>query len=184
MNFIKTKLEGVYIIEPKLFKDKRGYFLESFNQKLFEKNIGKINFLQDNESMSSRGVIRGLHFQNPPFDQAKLVRCVKGIILDVVVDLRLKSETYGKHISVELSGDTKNQLFIPKGFAHGFSVLSEKAIFSYKVDNFYAATHDSGIRIDDPDLNIDWRLGENEIKISEKDKNLPFLRNFQSPFKN
>ena len=182
MNFIKTKISGVYIIEPKVFGDARGYFLESFNQKEFEKNIGKIEFVQDNESKSSRGVIRGLHFQKPPYAQAKLVRCIEGVVLDVAVDVRKGSPTYGKHVAVELSGKNKRQLFVPRGFAHGFAVLSEFATFAYKVDNTYAPEFDSGILWNDPDLNIDWKISEDEVRSSEKDKGLETLKNTEIPF--
>lgn len=182
MNFIKTKISGVYIIEPKVFGDARGYFLESFNQKEFEKNIGKIEFVQDNESKSSRGVLRGLHFQKPPYAQAKLVRCIEGVVLDVAVDVRKGSPTYGKHVAVELSGKNKRQLFVPRGFAHGFAVLSEFATFAYKVDNTYAPEFDSGILWNDPDLNIDWKISEDEVRSSEKDKGLETLKNTEIPF--
>jgi len=183
MNLIKTKIEGVVVIEPELFMDERGYFFESFNLNEFEENIGRVKFVQDNESMSPKGVIRGLHFQNPPHDQAKLVRCVKGSVLDVVVDIRKGSATYGKHISVQLSEQNKKQLFIPRGFAHGFSVLSENAIFSYKVDNYYAADFDSGISPIDPDLKIDWIIDKKDVCLSDKDKKLTIFKNFESPFK-
>ncbi len=173
MKFTKTKIEGVIIIEPKVFGDERGYFFESFNQKEFEENIGKINFIQDNESKSKKGVLRGLHFQKPPFEQAKLVRCIKGKILDVAVDIRKNSKTFGEHISIELSEENKKQLFIPRGFAHGFAVLSEDAIFAYKVDNIYKPDYESGIIWNDKDLNINWQLNENEVILSEKDKKLP-----------
>ncbi len=172
MKFIKTKIRGVIIIEPKVFGDERGYFFESFNQKEFEENIGKINFIQDNESESFRGVLRGLHFQKPPFEQAKLVRCIKGKVLDVAVDIRENSKTFGQHVSVELSGENKRQLFIPRGFAHGFVVLSEKATIAYKVDNDYAPNYESGIIWNDKDLNINWQLNENELTLSDKDKKL------------
>jgi dTDP-4-dehydrorhamnose 3,5-epimerase len=182
MKFIKTEIPDVYIIEPSVFGDNRGYFLESFNLEKFEENIYPIKFVQDNESKSSRGVLRGLHFQKPPFEQAKLVRCIEGRVLDVAVDVRKESPTYGKHLAVELSGENKRQLFIPRGFAHGFSVLSESAIFAYKVDNTYAPESDSGIRFDDKELNIDWGLSEEEIQLSVKDKNLPAFKDLNSPF--
>ena len=182
MKFIKTEILDVYIIEPSVFGDNRGYFLESFNLEKFEENIYPIKFVQDNESESSRGVLRGLHFQKPPFEQAKLVRCIEGRVLDVAVDVRKESTTYGKHLAVELSGENKRQLFIPRGFAHGFSVLSESAIFAYKVDNTYAPESDSGIRFDDKELNIDWGLSEEEIQLSVKDKNLPAFKDLNSPF--
>ena len=182
MKFIKTAISGVYIIEPSVFGDNRGYFLESFNLEKFEENIYPIKFVQDNESKSSKGVLRGLHFQKPPFNQAKLVRCIEGRVMDVAVDLRKESPTYGKHITVELSGENKKQLFVPRGFAHGFSVLSKTAIFAYKVDNDYAPEYDAGIRWDDTNLNINWGLEKNEVLVSEKDKVLPFLSEFETPF--
>lgn len=183
MKFIKTEIPDVYIIELTVFGDNRGYFLESFNLEKFEENIYPIKFVQDNESKSSKGVLRGLHFQKPPFEQAKLVRCIEGRVLDVAVDIRKESPTYGKHLAVELSGENKRQLFIPRGFAHGFSVLSESAIFAYKVDNTYAPESDSGIRFDDKELNIDWGLSEEEIQLSVKDKNLILFKDLDSPFK-
>lgn len=182
MNFTKTEIPEVIIIEPKVFGDNRGYFLESYNQKEFESNIGAVNFIQDNESKSVKGVLRGLHFQSPPFAQAKLVRCIKGKVLDVAVDIREGSPTYGKHVAVELSCDNKKQLFVPRGFAHGFVVLSDEAIFSYKVDNYYAPNHDSGIKWDDSDLNIDWNIDESDVNLSEKDKDLITFKDFKSPF--
>jgi len=182
MKFIKTVIPDVYIIEPSVFGDNRGYFLESFNLEKFEENVYPIKFVQDNESKSSIGVLRGLHFQKPPFDQAKLVRCVEGSVMDVAVDIRKGSPTYGKHVAVELSGENKRQLFVPRGFAHGFSVLSETAVFAYKVDNTYAPASDSGIRFDDKELNIDWGLTEEDIQLSEKDKNLPSFKDLETPF--
>jgi dTDP-4-dehydrorhamnose 3,5-epimerase len=183
MKFIETKISDVIIIEPTVFGDARGYFLESYNQKKFEEVVGKTSFVQDNESKSSKGVLRGLHFQKPPFEQAKLVRCIEGEVLDVALDIRKNSKTYGKHVAVLLSGENKRQLFVPRGFAHGFSVLSESAIFSYKVDNTYAPDSDSGIRYDDKELNIDWGLTEEEVQLSEKDQNLPLFKDLNSPFK-
>ena len=183
MKFIKTAIPDVYIIEPSIFGDNRGYFLESFNQLEFEKNIDEITFIQDNESKSSKGVLRGLHFQIPPYNQAKLVRCIEGIVMDVAVDIRKGSPTYGKHVAIELSGENKRQLFVPRGFAHGFSVLSESAVFAYKVDNIYAPEYGSGIRYDDKDLNIDWGLTDEEVQLSEKDLNLSFFKDLDSPFK-
>ena len=182
MEFIKTAIKDVYIIEPSVFGDDRGYFLESFNLKKFEEFICPIKFVQDNESKSSKGVLRGLHFQKPPFHQSKLVRCLEGNVLDVAVDLRKGSPTYGKHVAIELTGENKRQLFVPRGFAHGFSVLSKTAVFAYKVDNDYAPEYDTGIRWNDTNLNINWGLEENELLISEKDKALPFLSDFDSPF--
>jgi len=183
MKFIKTEILGVYIIEPSVFGDHRGYFLESFNLEEFEKNVYPIKFVQDNESKSSKGVLRGLHFQKPPFNQAKLVRCIEGKVMDVAVDIRKGSPTYGKHVAIELSGENKRQLFVPRGFAHGFSVLSESAIFAYKVDNVYAPASDFGIRYDDKELNIDWGLTAAEVQLSEKDKSLSFFKDFETPFK-
>ena len=182
MKFIKTEIPDVYIIEPLVFGDNRGYFLESFNLEKFEENIYPIKFVQDNESKSSRGVLRGLHFQKPPFEQAKLVRCIEGRVLDVAVDIRTGSNSYGQHIAVELSGENKKQLFIPRGFAHGFMVLSESAIFAYKVDNDYAPEYDSGIKYDDKHLNINWGLTKDKVKLSEKDLNLPPFKDLNSPF--
>lgn len=182
MKFIKTNISDVYIIEPTVFGDNRGYFSESFNLKKFEENVYPIKFLQDNESKSSKGVLRGLHFQKPPFNQAKLVRCIEGSVLDVAVDIRKGSPTYGEHVAVELSGENKRQLFVPRGFAHGFSVLSESATFAYKVDNTYAPEYDSGIRYDDTELNIDWGISDEEVQLSEKDKNLVNFIDLDSPF--
>ena len=182
MKFLKTDITGVVIIEPTVFSDNRGYFLESFNKKNFEDKIGKIDFVQDNESKSSRGVLRGLHFQTPPFAQAKLVRCIKGSVLDVVVDIRKGSPTYGKHISIELSEDNKKQLYIQRGFAHGFAVLSESAIFAYKVDNIYAPECDAGILWNSPELKIQWGVNTDDLLISKKDSKLPSFSEFKSPF--
>lgn len=182
MNFIETEIPGLIIIEPKVFKDDRGYFFESFNQEEFEAHAGKIEFVQDNESKSTCGVLRGLHFQRPPFTQAKLVRCILGSILDVVVDLRTESPTYGKHLTIELSSEEKKQLFIPKGFAHGFVVLSPEAVFAYKVDNYYSPGHDSGIFWNDDQLGIDWRINPGDIILSEKDKKLKPLSETEIPF--
>lgn len=183
MEVIKTELEGVVIIEPKIFRDARGYFFESFSQKEFEEKVRKIAFVQDNESMSSYGVMRGLHFQLPPFTQSKLVRCVKGKVLDVAVDIRKGSPTFGKHVSVELSEDNHSQFFVPRGFAHGFAVLSETAVFQYKCDNFYAPQADGGISILDDSLGIDWKLPTDKVILSEKDTKHPLLQDFDSPFK-
>ncbi|MBR1950378.1 MAG: dTDP-4-dehydrorhamnose 3,5-epimerase [Bacteroidales bacterium] len=182
MEVIKTAIEGPVIIEPKVFGDSRGYFFESFSQRDFEAKVGKINFVQDNESMSSYGVMRGLHFQRPPYAQSKLVRCVKGRVLDVAVDIRKGSPTYGKHVAVELSEDNHRQIFIPRGFAHGFVVLSDTAVFQYKCDNFYAPQADAGISILDESLGIDWQIPLEKALLSEKDtKHLP-LKDFDSPF--
>ena len=182
MKFVKTPIEGLVIIQPTVFGDNRGCFLESYNKKKFDEAIGKVSFVQDNESKSSKGVLRGLHFQKPPYAQAKLVRCIEGKVLDVAVDIREGSETYGEHITVELSGENKKQVFIPRGFAHGFVVLSESAIVAYKVDNSYAPTYDAGIRWDDSILNIQWGLNESEVLVSEKDAKLPFFLEFETPF--
>ena len=184
MKFIKTEISDVYIIEPSVFGDNRGYFLESFNLEKFEENVYPIKFVQDNESKSSKGVLRGLHFQKPPSDQAKLVRCIEGRVMDVAVDIRKGSLTYGKHVAIELTGENKRQLFVPRGFAHGFSVLSDTAVFAYKVDNRYAPEFDAGIRWNDKELNIQWGMEDSEVMISAKDAELPFLSEFESPFTN
>jgi dTDP-4-dehydrorhamnose 3,5-epimerase len=182
MIYTPTQIPGLFLIEPKVFGDDRGYFFESFRQEEFEKEIGKVSFIQENESKSTFGVLRGLHVQKPPFTQAKLVRCISGFILDVVVDLRKDSPTFKKSYSTELSGSNKLQLFIPRGFAHGFVVLSEEAIFSYKVDNIYAPDCDAGIRFDDPELLIDWQLPKKSLKLSEKDRSLPHFSETDFPF--
>ena len=182
MEVIKTDIEGVVIIEPRIFKDARGYFFESYSQREFEEKVGKVEFCQDNESMSSYGVMRGLHFQRPPFTQSKLVRCVKGRVLDVAVDIRKGSPTYGKHVAVELSEDNHRQFFIPKGFAHGFAVLSDVAVFQYKCDNFYHPEADGGISILDDSLGIDWRIPTDKAILSEKDTKHVMLKDFDSPF--
>ena len=176
MKFIKTEIPEVIIIEPKVFGDDRGYFMESYKKTLFDKNVRKIEFVQDNESKSKKGVLRGLHYQLPPFAQTKLVRVIKGKVLDVAVDIRRGSPTFGKYIAVELSEENKRQLFIPRGFAHGFLVLSDEAIFTYKVDNYYAPEYDRGIRFNDPDININWNFPKEEILVSDKDKNASFLK--------
>ena len=170
MEVIKTKIEGVVIIEPKVFKDARGYFFESFSQREFEEKVRKINFVQDNESMSSYGVMRGLHFQKPPYAQSKLVRVVKGAVLDVAVDIRKGSPTFGKYVAVELSEENHRQLFIPRGFAHGFSVLTPEVVFQYKCDNYYCRESEGAIAWDDKQLAIDWRIPAENIILSEKDK--------------
>ena len=180
---LKTDIEGVLIIEPKVFGDARGYFLESFNSKEFADKTGlNINFVQDNESMSSFGVMRGLHFQTPPYTQSKLVRCVKGVVLDVAVDIRKGSPTYGQHVAVELTEDNHRQFFVPRGFAHGFAVLSETAVFQYKCDNFYAPQADGGISILDDSLGIDWKIPTDKTLLSEKDTKHALLKDFDSPF--
>ena len=182
MKFIETKISDVIIVEPTVFVDTRGYFLESYNKKKFEEVVDKTSFIQDNESKSSKGVLRGLHFQKPPFEQAKLVRCIEGEVLDVAVDIRKNSKTYGQHVAVLLSAENKQQLFVPRGFAHGFLVLSDTATFSYKVDNTYAPDFDSGIPWNDKELNIQWGLEESEVLVSAKDAELPFFLEFDSPF--
>lgn len=176
MDYIKTEIDGVYVVEPKVFKDARGYFMEAWKQSEFDENIGKIDFIQDNESKSSYGVLRGLHFQKGEFSQSKLVRVIKGRVLDVAVDIRRSSSTFGKHVMVELSEDNKRQLFIPRGFAHGFLVLSDEAIFTYKVDNPYAPQAETGIRWDDPALAIEWPIDPAKVLTSEKDLKLPLMR--------
>ena len=182
MELIKTAIEGLVIIEPKVFKDARGNFFESFSQREFEEKVRKINFVQHNVSMSSYGVMRGLHFQRPPYTQSKLVRCVKGKVLDVAVDIRKGSPTYGQHVAVELSEDNHRQFFVPRGFAHGFAVLSETAVFQYKCDNFYAPEADGGISIKDESLGIDWQIPTDKALLSEKDIKHLCLKDFDSPF--
>lgn len=169
MNYIQTAIDGVWLIEPRVFKDARGYFMEAFKEAEFCEHIGPVHFIQDNESMSSFGVLRGLHYQKGACSQAKLVRVIKGRVLDVAVDLRKSSPTFGKHVSVELSEENKRQFFIPRGFAHGFCVLSEEAVFTYKVDNPYAPQSEASIRFDDPTLGIDWPLAPQQMLVSEKD---------------
>lgn len=176
MNIIETEIKGVYVIEPKVFGDSRGYFFESFSKRDFEAKVGPVEFVQDNESKSCYGVVRGLHFQRPPHAQAKLVRVVKGKVLDVAVDLRKDSPTYGKHVAVELSDQNHRQVFIPKGFAHGFSVLSEEAVFQYKCDDYYAPEAEGAVIWNDPELAIDWRIPEDRILLSEKDRRHPELK--------
>lgn len=170
MEVIKTEIDGVVIIEPRIFKDDRGYFYESFSQREFEENVCRTIFVQDNQSKSSYGVLRGLHFQKPPYSQSKLVRCIKGKVLDVAVDIRKGSPTFGKHVAVELSEENHRQLFIPRGFAHGFAVLSDEAVFQYKCDNFYNKESEGAIAWNDPELAIDWRIPAESIILSEKDK--------------
>ena len=186
MNVVNTAIDGIWIIEPKVFGDARGHFFESFSQREFDEKVAPIlghtiNFEQDNESMSTYGVMRGLHFQRPPFTQSKLVRCVKGAVLDVAVDIRKGSPTYGKQVAVELTEDTHRQFFVPRGFAHGFAVLSETAVFQYKCDEFYHPEADGGISILDDSLGIDWRITDKAI-LSEKDTKHPLLKDFDSPF--
>lgn len=187
MNVIKTNIEGILILEPKVFNDARGYFFESFSQRKFDEKVAPIlghtiRFVQDNESMSSYGVMRGLHFQRPPFTQSKLVRCVKGAVLDVAVDIRKGSPTFGQHIAVELTEDNHRQFFISKGFAHGFAVLSETAVFQYKCDEFYHPEADGGISIMDQSLGINWKIPTDQALLSEKDTKHKMLVNFDSPF--
>ncbi|MBO5663848.1 MAG: dTDP-4-dehydrorhamnose 3,5-epimerase [Bacteroidales bacterium] len=183
MEVIKTKIEGPLIIEPKVFGDNRGYFYESYNAKEFAEKVDpSIVFVQDNQSYSTYGVLRGLHFQRPPHAQAKLVRVIQGRVLDVAVDIRKGSPTYGQYVSVELSGENHRQLFIPKGFAHGFVVLSETALFQYKCDNLYEPSSEGALAWDDADIAIEWPLSEEQIKLSEKDKHLAGLKDFDSPF--
>jgi len=182
MELIKTDIEGVVILEPRIFRDARGYFFESFLASEFEEKVSRTTFVQDNESCSTYGVIRGLHFQKPPFTQAKLVRVIKGAVLDVTVDLRKSSPTYGKHVAVELTEDNHRQLFIPHGFAHGFAVLSDEVLFQYKCDNYYAPQSERGILWNDPDLQIDWRIPLDKVVLSEKDKRYPKLKDYISDF--
>lgn len=187
MNVITTAIDGVLIIEPRLFEDTRGYFFESFSQREFDEKVTpilghKITFVQDNESMSSYGVMRGLHFQRPPYTQSKLVRCVKGAVLDVAVDIRKGSKTYGQHVAVELTEDNHLQFFVPRGFAHGFAVLSETAVFQYKCDEFYHPEADGGITIIDGSLGIDWRIPTEKALLSEKDTKHSLLKDIDSPF--
>ena len=179
MTITNTEIQGCFIIEPKVFEDARGYFFESYSKNVWQNSTGtKINFVQDNESFSSKGVLRGLHLQTGEYEQAKLVRVIKGKILDVAVDVRPNSETFGKHISIILSGENKKQLFIPRGFAHGFLVLQDNTIFSYKCDNFYNKESESGIIYNDATLNIDWGFPEDKLIISDKDKKLPTFNSF------
>lgn len=175
MEILKTSIPDVLIFQPKVFGDQRGYFCETFRQDVIEEYIGKVQFVQDNESMSSYGVLRGLHFQKPPHTQSKLVRVIHGKVLDVVVDIRIGSPTYGQYVAAELTGENKHMLWSPKGFAHGYCVLSDQAVFSYKVDAYYAPTHDAGVIWNDSDLNIDWQLPHSDIKLSDKDMNHPFF---------
>ncbi len=187
MHITKTKIDGILILEPKVFNDARGYFFESFSQREFDEKVAPllghtVHFVQDNESMSSYGVMRGLHFQLPPFTQCKLVRCVKGRVLDVAVDLRKGSPTYGQHVAVELTEDNHRQFFIPHGFAHGFAVLSETAVFQYKCDQFYHPEAEGGIAITDRSLGIDWQLPTDHAILSDKDTRHPMLKDFNSPF--
>ena len=182
MNVIRTEIEGLVILEPRVFEDRRGYFFESFSERAFAEAVGPVHFVQDNESKSSYGVLRGLHFQKPPYAQAKLVRVVKGCVLDVAVDLRKGSPTYGKYEAVELSEKNRRQLFIPRGFAHGFCVLSDEVIFQYKCDNYYSPQSEGAVRWDDPDLSIDWRIPAEDVVLSEKDRAHPALKDLEDVF--
>lgn len=183
MTYIETEIPGVWIIEPKVFNDARGYFMEAWKRADFEQHVGEVNFVQDNESCSSKGVLRGLHYQLAPYSQAKLVRVIKGIVWDVAVDIRVGSPTFGKYVAVELSGQNKRQLFIPQGFAHGFHVLSEEAVFTYKVDNPYSPTHERGLRFDDPAVGVDWGITDPAIvNLSEKDMKAPLLKDAELNF--
>jgi dTDP-4-dehydrorhamnose 3,5-epimerase len=176
MNYIETAIKGVWVIEPKVFVDKRGYFFEAWKKDEFESHVGKIDFVQDNESCSSYGVLRGLHYQKGGYSQAKLVRVIKGKVLDVAVDLRKDSPTFGKYVSVELSDENKRQFFIPRGFAHGFLVLSEQAVFTYKVDNVYAPQAEASIRWNDEDINVEWPINPDDVVVSEKDNKAVALK--------
>ncbi len=182
MEVIRTKIDGVVIIEPKVFKDDRGYFFESFSQREFNEKVRSIEFVQDNESMSSYGVVRGLHFQKPPFCQSKIVRCVRGRVLDVAVDIRKGSPTYGQHVAVELTEENHRQFFVPRGFAHGFAVLSETAIFQYKCDSFYAPQSEGSIIWNDLDIGIDWQIPAEKAILSPKDLKHPMLKDYDTPF--
>jgi dTDP-4-dehydrorhamnose 3,5-epimerase len=182
MKITPTTIKDLVVLEPTVYGDDRGYFMEAFKKEWFSEHFQEIDFVQDNESQSQKGVLRGLHFQTPPYAQTKLVRVIQGEVLDVAVDLRKDSPTYGQYKSIILSAENKKQFLVPRGFAHGFIVLSETAIFSYKVDNMYSPMNDSGIRWNDPDLNIDWMLHPERIQLSEKDQNLHFFKDFNSPF--
>lgn len=182
MEVIKTDIEGVVIIEPRIFRDPRGYFFESYSKREFDGKVRPVDFVQDNESCSVRGVMRGLHFQLPPFTQSKLVRCVRGAVLDVAVDIRRGSPTFGRHVAVELTEENHRQFFVPRGFAHGFAVLSDTAVFQYKCDNYYHPEADGGISIQDLSLGIDWRIDPSQAILSDKDLRHPLLADFDSPF--
>ena len=183
MIYKETELSGVWIIEPDVFSDARGYFMEAYKESDFESHIGRIHFIQDNESCSTKGVLRGLHYQLAPYAQSKLVRVIRGTVLDVAVDIRKGSPTFGKYLAVELSEQNKRQLFIPQGFAHGFYVMSDIAVFAYKVDNKYAPSHERGIRFDDPTIDVDWRISTEDIVCtSEKDRNAPLLCDVENNF--
>lgn len=182
MNIISTNIDGVVIIEPRVFEDARGYFFESFSQREFNEKVKPVDFVQDNESKSTFGVIRGLHFQKPPYAQSKLVRCVRGAVLDVAVDIRKESPTYGQHVAVELTEDNHRQIFIPKGFAHGFAVLSDIAVFQYKCDEFYHPESEGGISLLDSELGIDWKIPTDKAILSPKDTKHPLFKDFITPF--
>lgn len=182
MEVIRTDIDGVVIIKPRIFTDARGYFFESYSKREFDEKVGNVDFVQDNQSCSTRGVVRGLHFQRPPFAQAKLVKCVKGSVIDVAVDIRKGSPTFGRHVAVELNDENHLQLFIPRGFAHGFAVKSDIAVFQYKCDNFYAPEADGGISVADPTLGIDWQIDTAEMILSDKDTAHPLLADFDTPF--
>ena len=182
MPFVETPIPGLVVFEPKIFEDNRGYFFESYNQKTFQEADIQVNFVQDNQSKSNRGVLRGLHFQIEPFAQAKLIRVLRGKILDVAVDVRKGSPTYMQHFKVILSEENKKHLFVPRGFAHGFVVLENETEVFYKCDNFYSKEHDAGIRFDDPELNIDWELQGIDFELSEKDQQLPYFKGAEIPF--
>ena len=183
MEVVRTELEGAVIIIPRIFKDDRGYFFESFSHREFREKIMDTVFVQDNESRSVYGVVRGLHYQKPPYAQSKLVRVISGRVLDVVVDIRYGCPTFGKHVAVELDGDSHSQLFIPRGFAHGFSVLSEEAVFQYKCDNYYSPQSEGAIAWDDPELGIDWKIPAERVLLSEKDRHHPRLSDVESVFR-
>ncbi len=182
MDIIETEIKGVLIVKPRIFYDKRGYFFESFSEREFCEKVMPVKFVQDNESLSSYGVIRGLHFQRPPFTQSKLVRCVKGAVLDIAVDIRKGSPTYGKYVAAELNEENHLQFYVPRGFAHGFAVLSDVAVFQYKCDNYYAPQSEGGIQLKDKSLDIDWIIPEGKAIISEKDAINPLLEEFDNPF--
>ena len=182
MEFKETEIEGVYVVKPRVFKDARGYFFESYSKREFDEHVGRTDFVQDNESCSTRGVVRGLHFQKPPYAQAKLVRCVRGAVVDVAVDLRKGSKTYGKHVAVELSEDNGLQLFVPRGFAHGFAVLTDVAVFQYKCDNYYCKESEGGISVTSEGLGIEWPFDPRKGVLSEKDTKYPEWKDFVTPF--
>ena len=182
MNIIRTEIPDVVIVEPRVFGDNRGYFFESFSERDFVSQVRKVRFVQDNESRSSYGVVRGLHYQKPPFSQSKLVRVISGKVLDVAVDMRKGSPTYGKHVAGELSGENKRQMFIPRGFAHGFAVLSDDVVFQYKCDNFYAPSSEGAVAWDDPELGIDWGVPQDKGVLSDKDRSHPLFKDVESCF--